>query len=152
MPEPTVPRPVELMPQHLDQLAQGSGIAPEVIAASGYRSIVPPEGYGELKRLGFSDVHAKRSLGLLIPILGWDGQPVLYQFRPDSPRHDGKGRPIKYETGKGEAMRLDFASGQRKLITDPSVPAWMAEGPRKLDALGTHGFCAIGLLGVWNWR
>jgi Domain of unknown function (DUF3854)/Domain of unknown function (DUF927) len=77
---------------------------------------------------------------------------VLYQFRPDTPRHDSHGRPIKYETQKSAAMRLDFGTGQRELIADPRVPLWTSEGAKKLDALSTHHFCAIGLLGVWNWR
>jgi hypothetical protein len=141
-----------LLPHHLEQLMQGSGIAPEVIAARGYRSIHGPEGYGELKRLGFSRPQAKQIPGLLIPILGLDGQPVLYQYRPDSPRIDAKGKAIKYETPRGAAMRLDFATGQAALIGDPTVPKWLTEGPKKLDALRSHNLCAIGMLGVWNWR
>lgn len=33
-----------LLPHHLEQLTQGSGIAAEVIRVRGYCSIVPPEG------------------------------------------------------------------------------------------------------------
>jgi hypothetical protein len=40
-----------MLPHHLEQLIQGSGIAAEIIAARGYRSIHGPEGYTELKRL-----------------------------------------------------------------------------------------------------
>jgi len=88
----------DLLPYHLEQLTRGSGISLEIVEARGYRSIHREDSYTELKQLGFSQRQAKRAPGLLIPILGRDGQPVLYQFRPDIPDHDGKGRPIRYET------------------------------------------------------
>jgi hypothetical protein len=149
---PGKPQGIGLLPHHWRQLSEGSGISPELIRARGYRSIFGPEGYAELKRLGFSQPQAKQTPGLLIPILGIDGQPVLYQYRPDTACLDAKGRPIKYETPKGAAMRLDFATGQGAQIGNPAIPLWVTEGVKKGDALRTHGFCAIALLGVWNWR
>jgi hypothetical protein len=147
-----MPSSQELLVHHLEQLAQGSGIAPEVIAERGYRSISGPEGYTELKRLGFSRQQAKQTPGLLIPILGLDGQPALYQYRPDSPRINTKGRTVKYETPTQQTMRLDFGTGQRDLISKPVVGLWITEGAKKLDALRSHGLCGISLLGVWSWR
>jgi hypothetical protein len=122
------------------------------VAARGYRSIHGPEGYTELKRLGFSRPQAMLRPWLLVPVISLDGQPVLYQLRPDTPHIDAKGRPVKYETPKGQAMRLDFATGQREMIGNPAIPLWVTEGIKKVDALRTHGVCAIGLLGVWTWR
>jgi Domain of unknown function (DUF3854)/Domain of unknown function (DUF927) len=147
-----MPEGPPVLPQHWQQLTTVSGISPEVIAARGYRSILPPEGYTDLKRLGFSRPQAKLTPGLLLPVLGLDGQPVLYQYRPDVPRIDNKGRQIKYETPKNAAMRLDFAAGQRDLIANPTISLWIGEGIKKIDSLRSHGLCAIGLLGVWNWR
>jgi Domain of unknown function (DUF3854) len=147
-----MPEGPALLPQHWQQLIAGSGINPEVIAVRGYRSVVPPEGYTKLKRLGFSRPQAKLTPGLLIPVLGLNGQPVLYQYRPDTPRINAKGRPIKYGTPTNAAMRLDFATGQRDLIGNPAIPAWIGEGIKKIDAMRSRGLCAIGLLGVWNWR
>jgi hypothetical protein len=43
-----------LLAHHLEQLSQGAGITPEVIAERGYRSILPPDGYSELKPYGFT--------------------------------------------------------------------------------------------------
>jgi hypothetical protein len=141
-----------LLPHHCQQLTTGSGISPEVIIERGYRSIASPEGYTELKRLGFSRQQAKQTPGLLIPILGLDGKPVLYQYRPDIPRINNKGRAIKYETPTQHTMRLDFGTGQRDLVSNPAVDLWITEGAKKLDALRSHGLCGISLLGVWNWR
>jgi putative DNA primase/helicase len=141
-----------LLPHHWQQLMDGSGIAPGIITTRGYRSVVPPEGYTELKRLGFARQQAKLTPGLLIPVLGLDGQPVLYQHRPDTPRINAKGREIKYETPKNTTMHLDFATGQRDFIGNPAIPLWIGEGIKKVDAVRSRGLCAIGLLGVWNWR
>jgi hypothetical protein len=49
-------------------------------------------------------------------------------------------------------MRLDFGTNQQDLISKPEVSLWITEGIKKIDALRTRGLCAIGLLGVWNWR
>jgi len=141
-----------LLPHHFEQLTQGSGIAPEVIRGRGYCSIVPPEGYTVLKQLGFARAQAKLTPGLLIPILDIDGQPVLYQYKPDEPRLDSKGKPIKYETPRGARMRLDCAADQRESLGNPGIPLWVTEGIKKLDALRTHDLCAIGILGTSNWR
>jgi hypothetical protein len=119
----------DLLPQHQEQLTQGSGISSEIIAARGYQSIREyrsPHGQADfeaLLKVGFSKRQAALTPGLLIPILGKDGQPVLHQFRPDNPRINGKGRPIKYETPKGARMLLDFTTGQHELLGLPS-PYW----------------------------
>ena len=76
---------------HLDQL-QGSGISGEVITERGYRSVTNK---AELVSLGFNS-NQQRVPGILIPLWGVDGKPVGYQFKPDTPRQDSKGRPIKY--------------------------------------------------------
>jgi hypothetical protein len=43
-----------LLPHHLDQLTNGSGIALDIIKARAYRSIHGPGSYSELKPLGFN--------------------------------------------------------------------------------------------------
>ena len=56
---------------------------------------------------------------------------MLYQHRPDTPRLNAKGHLIKYETPKNATMRLDFATGQRELIGNPSTSLWLSEGIKK---------------------
>jgi hypothetical protein len=125
----------------------GSGIAEEVIAARGYRTVTVP---AELHRLGLS--HAQcRVPALLVPIWSPHGEIVLYQSRPDQPRiRDDK--PVKYETPAGSRMAFDVPPTRCQLLADPTVPLLVTEGVKKGDALVTHGGCVIGLLGVWNWR
>jgi hypothetical protein len=131
------------------QLIDESGIAPEVIAQRGYRSIHSADGYSVLKPLGFGRQQALTP-GLLIPVYGTDGQtsPVLYTYRPDDPRHGRDGKPVKYELPKGASVRLDCPPRCQPLLRDPAVPLWVTEGQKKADALATHGLCAVALLGV----
>ena len=89
-------RPVELLPHHWDQLTKGSGIAHEVIVERGYRSILSPGGYSELKPHGFTRAQANLP-GLLLPLWTTDGKNALMIYRPDTPRHGKDGKLIKYE-------------------------------------------------------
>jgi hypothetical protein len=141
-----------LLPHHLAQLAEGSGIARDIIKARGYRSIAGADSYSQLKALAFSKVQCHLAPGLLVPYLDLDGGPVLYQFRPDAPRLGMDGKPIKYETPAKAAMRLDMGVGQRELLADPSIALWITEGAKKGDALRTHGQCVVVLLGVHNFK
>jgi Domain of unknown function (DUF3854)/Helix-turn-helix domain len=130
------------------RLLRESGISEEVAAARGYRSILTA---GELIPYAFS-ASQRLAPGLLIPIHGVDGSVVLYQFRPDHPRKNEKGKPVKYETPYGSRMRVDVPPLIRRHLGNPSVPLFVTEGVRKADAAVSHGLCCIALLGVWNWR
>jgi len=145
-----------LAQQHYEML-QASAIADEVIKERGYRTITNAK---ELKTLGFSDSQM-RVPGLLLPLHSTDGEIPLYVYRPDNPRvfedkkqrnEDGtyKQKVIKYEMPKGEKMRLDVPPRCQSGIGDPTIPLWITEGQKKADALASIGFCAIALLGVWN--
>jgi hypothetical protein len=142
----------ELLPHHLAQLLDESGISQEIIEARGYRSIHGEGSYAELKALGFSKPQCRLAPGLLVPILGINGQPVLYQFKPDTPRLNHEGKPIKYETPAKAGMRLDMGVGQQEGLKDPERDLWITEGIKKEDALRSHGLYAVGLLGVYNFK
>jgi hypothetical protein len=141
-----------LLPYHLEQLTQGSGISLEIIRARGYRSIYEPGSYRELEALHFNKAQCRLYPGLLVPVLGIDGKPVSYQFKPDTPREGKDGKSIKYETPAKSAMRLDMGVGQQELLKNPEIPLWITEGIKKDDALRTHGLCTVGLLGVYNFK
>jgi hypothetical protein len=141
----------ELLPHHLDQLLRDSGIAQAIIDARGYQSLHYPGSFSLVKPLGFTRAQC-RLPALLIPVLGLDGSPVLHQLRPDDPRLDKDNHPVKYETPKGAGMRLDMGVGQAEPLANPKVPLWITEGIKKVDALASHGVCAVGLLGVWNFK
>jgi hypothetical protein len=146
----------DLAQQHYEML-KASAIADDVISERGYKTITTAK---DLKAFGFSDSQL-RAPGLLLPLHSTDGQTPLYIFRPDNPRvmedkkhrePDGKFKQkiIKYEMPKGEKMRLDVPPRCMSSIGDPAIPLWITEGQKKADALASLGFCAIALLGVWN--
>jgi Domain of unknown function (DUF3854) len=142
-----------LLAHHLEQLTKGSGIAPEVIAARGYRSIHGPGSYSLLKPYGFSRTQAQLNPGILLPVWSTDGasSPVLYVYRPDKPR-DIKERLCKYEIPKDAGLRLDCPPRCRPMLGDPTIPLWLTEGQKKADALASHGGCVVDLLSVWAFK
>jgi hypothetical protein len=145
----------ELLPHHLDQLHQGSGLSLDIIQERGYRSLQGTEGYKVLKDLGFSKLQCKLTPGLLLPVWSPDPavRPALYVYRSDNPRLDERdGRPRKYEFPKGQGMRLDCPPRCRALLQDPTIGLWVTEGQKKADALADRGMCVIDLLGVWNFK
>src|SRR5262244_860419 len=144
--------PNELLSHHREQLIEGSGIATEVIQERGYRSILPPGGYSELKPYGFSRAQGGNLPGLLLPLWTTDGQNGLMVYRPDTPRQGKDGSLIKYELPKNAGVRLECPPRCRPMLADPKIPLWITEGQKKADALASHGLCAIALLGVWNFK
>jgi hypothetical protein len=142
-----------LLPHHRMMLEEASSISLEMIRDRGYRSIHGDDSYTQLKQLGFAKAQCRLAPGLLVPIRGRSGEPVQYQFRPDTPRLDNRaGKPIKYETIAGKGIRLDFGVGQADSLANPAIPLFITEGVKKGDCLRTYGHCGIVLVGVWNWR
>ena len=137
------PETPPLLPHHLRQLREGSGLPDDVIAERQYRSVTDP---GELRRLGFR----QRGLtvpGLLVPLWGPDGGNGHAAYRADVPR-----RPkAKYELPAGACARLDVPPRCRDAVRRPDVPLHVVEGPKKADALAAAGRCAVSVQGVWMW-
>jgi hypothetical protein len=136
-----------LSDEHRRQLLEESGISPDVASERGYwtatkRSDLPPE----LKD------YQKRVPALVVPTFSPDRETTSCQIRPDNPRRNKKGKPIKYETPGGGRCILDVHPRNMDRIRDASVPLWITEGIKKGDALTSHGECAISLTGVWNWQ
>lgn len=136
-----------LLPEHR-ALIDGSGISPAVESARGYYSEKTAAG---LRRLGFTDKQA-RVPALVIPVWGVGGEIALYQSRPNSPRVNKQGKPLKYETPLGARMALDVPPPARRWVQDPKRPLIVTEGIRKADSAVSRDLACIALLGVWNWR
>ena len=132
---------------HLKMLA-ASRITPEFATARGYETIVDSRW---LAAIGIVKAARGRVPGLLIPLLRRDGSTWGYQYRPDEPRLDSKGRPIKYETPWQQHNGLDVPPGVGPMLADPAVPVWVTEGTKKADCGAIHGLCIVALSGVWNW-
>ncbi len=104
-----------------------------------------------LEKVGFSKAQ-QRAPGILIPLHGVDGSIVGYQYRPDHPRLNEKGKPIKYENPAGSSVRLDVPPRCRELLANPQIPAFFVEGAKKADAVHSENACVINVSGVWNFK
>ena len=136
-----------LLPQH-QALLDGSAVHLDVAIDRGYRSI---EKKSDLQALGFSASQCSVP-GLLAPITKFDGSLGSYQYRPDQPRIDERGRAVKYETPRGSRLVLDVPIRCRPNLADSSLPLLITEGSRKADSAVSAGYCCIAISGVWNWR
>jgi hypothetical protein len=137
-----------LATHHETMLREESGITQEVIDTRGCRTVKTK---AELETLGFSN--SQRNVPrILIPVYSPTGEIATYQFRPDEPRIDKDGKPVKYETPSGTRMVLDIHPFAREMLGNPSIPLFITEGLKKSDALVSRGLCAVTLLGVWSWR
>ena len=138
----------ELLTDHFRHLNEGSGISADIIKDRGYRSLL---GKVELEKFGFTPAQ-QRTPGILIPLWSVDSKEAGCQFRPDHPRMNPRGKPIKYESPTGSSNRLDCPPRCQKMIGNPQVPLWITEGSKKADALATKGACAISVTGVWGFK
>ena len=147
MTSPNDPGPVPLLPAHLCFLRE-SGIASEAIAARGYRTVTS---LAELQRHGFG-----RNQGnvpaVLIPIHDLDGEVVLYQIRPDTPRVTGGGRPARYEVPRGAKLAVDVPPAGRERVRDIGVLLFVCHGVLGADAAASQGAAAVALLNSRGWR
>jgi hypothetical protein len=137
-----------LSPHHLDHLIQ-SAIPLELIRQRGYQTIVDRT---QLEALGFKRQQC-RVPGILMPLHGVNGDGIVtYQFRPDSPRLNSRGKPIKYETPAGSTNRIDCPPSCREGLPNPKIDLLVTEGLKKADALASQGECVIAITGIWNWK
>ena len=137
----------ELLEAHLNHLL-GSAISRDVITERGYQSILSGR---QLEKLGFSS-QQRRSPGILIPLHGTDGKPAGWQYRPDHPRLNPGGKPVKYENPQGTGIRLDCPPRCQSMLGNPEIPIFFVEGVKKADSLASRGCCAVTLSGVWNFK
>ena len=135
-------------PHHRRMLLEESGISPAVVAERGYYSVKTKT---ELAKLGFSE-RQRRTPALVVPMYSPAGELATHQIRPDSPRKNNAGKPIKYETPSRSPIRLDVHPSQTEHVRDGAVPLWVTEGVKKADSLVSRGQCVVALQGVWCWR
>lgn len=140
----------ELSLPHRHMLEVDSGITPGIIAERGYWTATTKQ---ELAALGFSK-EQQRVPALVLPMHGVDGIVIGHQIRPDEPRLNDKGKPVKYEFPAGSMMRIDICPNPhiRELLADKRSELWITEGIKKGDSAAARGVCVIAVLGVWNWR
>lgn len=137
-----------LSPHHRNMLEVESKISPETIYERGYFTATE---LGVLRGLGLAD-YQQRVPALVVPMFGPDGSKVNHQIRPDDPRFNDDGKPIKYETPSNSRVVLDCHPSNIERLKDPTVPLWITEGVRKGDSGACRGLVVISLQGVWCWQ
>lgn len=133
---------------HHRKMLAASGISDDRAKTRGYETV---NDKGRLIDVGIAQA-GRRVPGLLVPQLRADGSTWGYQYRPDLPRTDGKGRNVKYETPVRQGNGIDIPPGVGEKVGDPSVPLFVTEGCKKADCAAERGLCCIALPGVWSWR
>jgi putative DNA primase/helicase len=136
-----------LAPHHAQMLLEESGISEEIVVGRGYRTVDEPE---DLKASGFSE-RQLLTPALEIPLFSLGCEIVNYQIRPDNPRLDEKGKPIKYETPAGSNLVLDCHPYNAAKLMDPREELWITEGSKKCDSGASRGLVVLSLQGVWGW-
>ncbi len=149
-----------LLPHHRKALEVESGITLEVVAEMGAWSAATSD---DLRSLGFRQIDLTPP-ALVLPVKTWS-QPEeapYSRIRPDTPRMNASGRPVKYEQPLGQACRVYCLPTARKFITElqtgsggqaPLLPmVFVTEGEKKAAALVSQGLAALGIPGVWNCR
>lgn len=132
---------------HLAEL-RASGISDELIEASGIRSVNSREAHEILKWNAGSG--SRDMSGLALPFRA-NGEPVAEytRIKPDNPRTNRDGKPVKYESPRGKSNRAYFPPGFHEAL--PSARTILiTEGEKKALSATSHGFVCIGLVGVWG--
>lgn len=132
--------------EHRRMLLQESAIAPEIGAERGYETVRSRSELLDFKK------YQRRAPALRVPLCSPDGETTSSQLRPDRPRRDKKGKPIKYETAAGSEVILDVHPRMRTEVRCGDSDLWLTEGIKKADALTSRGLPTVGLIGVWNWQ
>jgi P4 family phage/plasmid primase-like protien len=137
----------KLSPAHAKML-RDSAISPEVIKERGYFTIETRADYPG----GILSTEVPPGLSLPALVIPWhdvEGKRARYQFRPDVPR---RGDKRKYLFKTGAANVLDVPRRVQPLLADPTVPLYVTEGSKQVDAGVSAGLAVIGLAGCWGWR
>jgi hypothetical protein len=132
-------------------IARRHGLTDEVVAAAGLRSVDTNEARSMLPGC-VSQLAPLPALGIPIADLGVP-HVGSWLLRPDQPRSDKRGRPIKYENVRGAAWRPFYVlpnDGSRVLSSNDEL--WITEGVFDALALESKGCAALGLTaGVFGW-
>lgn len=135
-----------LSANHLAEV-RASAISDDIIADRGYETITNPKALPD----AFTGEQRTRH-GYLLPIRDVTGEIVNWQLKPDDPRIDAKGKPVKYETAKAGRSCIDVPPRVLPHLRDKDRDLWITEGCKKVDSGLSHGLsCIIGLHGVDGW-
>jgi hypothetical protein len=88
---------------------------------------------------------------LFFPYRNLDGEVNCFgRWKPDNPRVDKDGKPIKYEQAKGTTVRAYFPVECLAKLNDGTSPIFITEGEKKALAPAQLGYAVVGLGGIWG--
>ena len=144
-----------------------SGVAPLVAAARGYESVAEEQAKDFAKRRGIPDARSKKGSQFLQSfrddgdalVMPWysveaiklnageidAGAPTSLQLRPQNPRTNDAGRPVKYEFLIGDDTILDYHPSLTRDWVRQSSRTMIAEGLLKGDSALTALLRANGI-------
>jgi hypothetical protein len=143
----------QIHPKHRKEWMEGSGISKEITEAC----LESLDDDAEIaKRLGWKGYDRSHGwwVGSISIVTG--ERTATGQFKPDVPFliSDKSDKPAKYITTKTEidvlALSIRSQEEWQVILDDPSQPIVITEGAKKVAALETCGYVALGALGVWN--
>jgi len=82
-------------------------------------------------------------------VVAFDG--TYSRVKLDFPRHDQRGKPIKYESPRGAPNRAYFPPGFAELLQGSKLII-VTEGEKKALRIQQAGWPCVGLVGVWGWQ
>lgn len=132
-----------LSKEHRCMLLTESGIDPGVAEERGYQTVRNRSELLDFKK------YQRRAPALRAPMYSPDGETTSSQLRPNTPRKNKKGKPIKYETPGGREAIIDAHPRVAEEVRSGGGELWITEGMKKADALVSRGCATIGLAGVW---
>jgi putative DNA primase/helicase len=134
--------------QHLSELLRSAVNHATALHAGLYSETKP----AEFARLLGREEHGIHGNALVFRYRDTSGEVNGYcRLKPDNPRKDKDGDPIKYEAPSGEPNRPYFPPNVADFANDPSKEIILTEGEKKTLSLYQDGRNAVGVSGVWNW-
>jgi hypothetical protein len=138
-----------LLAQHLADLHR-SGLSDATIAACGFYSISDPVQINTYLRWRGGE---RFGPCLAIPFRDRQGKTNGYvRLKPDKPRKDKDGKPVRYESAKGQCNRAYFPPGTIAALSNSGKPLLITEGEKKAARADQDGFASIGLTSVYSWQ
>ena len=144
-----------LSEKHLADL-RASGLSDETIAAANLLDVTEPQHYKELLLWSEKAIAAHPEM-IAAPSLAFtyeirhDLRHIFARLKPDVPRLNESGDPVKYESPVGTMSRVYAPLDMADVLQDASVNLCITEGEKKTLAMVQSGLPCVGLAGWYGW-
>jgi hypothetical protein len=137
---------------HVEQL-RASGLTDETIDLANLYTETRSKAVAELLRRRTFPRHLGAALVFPLFMPGAT-EPHAYRVKPNHPRTNKKGKPVRYEQPGGDHLVLVYFPPRARRggwYRDAARPLYWTEGEKKSLALDQLDLACVGLTGVWNW-